>query len=135
MAEAAHLAIGDLTRLSGTKVNTTRYYDEDCCPKLNAPPPVGASIATPTQKDWGSFAKAGTSGFRLILCANCSLLRTTLTSPAKRLSDEGLQAVEADVGLYRAYREARARLPLRGRTPRDGIAHPLISDADRSWRW
>lgn len=31
------------------------------------------------------------------------------------LNDESLKAVEADVGMYRAYREARARLPLAGR--------------------
>lgn len=31
------------------------------------------------------------------------------------LNDEYLKAVEADVGIYRAYREARARLPLAGR--------------------
>ena len=28
MAEAAHLAIGDLARLTGTKVNTIRFYEE-----------------------------------------------------------------------------------------------------------
>ncbi len=31
------------------------------------------------------------------------------------LDDESLKAIEADVGLYRAYREARAHLPLTGR--------------------
>ena len=29
MAKAAHLAIGDLARLTGTKVNTIRFYEED----------------------------------------------------------------------------------------------------------
>lgn len=28
MAEAAHLAIGDLARMTGTKVNTIRFYEE-----------------------------------------------------------------------------------------------------------
>ena len=28
MAEVAHLAIGDLARLTGTKVNTIRFYEE-----------------------------------------------------------------------------------------------------------
>ncbi|NML94317.1 MerR family transcriptional regulator [Novosphingobium olei] len=28
MAEAAHLAIGDLARLTGTKVNTIRFYED-----------------------------------------------------------------------------------------------------------
>lgn len=28
MSEAAHLAIGDLARLTGTKVNTIRFYEE-----------------------------------------------------------------------------------------------------------
>jgi len=97
MAEVAHLAIGDLARLTGTKVNTIRFYEEGgLLPqaertaagrriyRLNAPPRAVASTAMPTQGDWRSFARAGTSGFPSVRCANYSRLRMMLTSPAKR---------------------------------------------------
>ena len=88
MAETARLAIGDQARLTGTKVNTIRFYEEGgLLPQAERTSSGRRIYRDEDTSDWRSYASAGTWGFRWLPSANFSLLRTMPPSPARRLVD------------------------------------------------
>jgi MerR family regulatory protein len=82
---AKTFSIGALARRTGTKIETIRYYERiGLLPPLPARRATIASMRCAISSDSASFAVRVISASRLMRCARCCGLLTTVRSPAPK---------------------------------------------------